>query len=99
MIYKILHRKLKIEKDEPHKNRGELGCSRRVSSFCSSSDTPLKAIRFVFFRNQGFYYDNYICYVYIIGESLLPNNKGEGMLSDTETEHLLQLCMYPNVFS
>ena len=32
-----------------------------------------------------------ICYVYIIGESLLPNNKGEGMLSDTNTEHLLQL--------
>lgn len=22
---------------------------------------------------------------------MLPNNKGEGMLSDTETEHLLQL--------
>jgi hypothetical protein len=32
-----------------------------------------------------------ICPVYIIGESLLPKNKGEGMLSDTETEHLLQL--------
>jgi hypothetical protein len=41
MIYKILHRKLKVEKDEPHKNRGELGCSRRVNSFCSSSGGEL----------------------------------------------------------
>jgi hypothetical protein len=36
-------------------------------------------------------YDNYIPHVNIIGESLLPNNKEEGMLTDTNRDHLLQL--------
>ena len=38
-IYKILHRKQKIEKHEPDKGRGELRCSGRVSKPCSTSDT------------------------------------------------------------
>jgi hypothetical protein len=36
-------------------------------------------------------YDNYIPHVNIIGESLLSNNKEEGMLTDTNRDHLLQL--------
>jgi hypothetical protein len=32
MIYKTLHRKLKIEQHEPHKNGGEFKRSRRVNS-------------------------------------------------------------------
>ena len=39
MIYKTLHRKLKIERYKPHQDRGELGCSGRESSFCSFSTT------------------------------------------------------------
>lgn len=35
-IHKIIHRKLKIEQHEPTKNRGELKCSGRVSSACST---------------------------------------------------------------
>jgi len=35
MIYKTLSRKPKIEQREPHLNWGELGCSGRVSSFCT----------------------------------------------------------------
>ena len=35
MIYKILHRKLKIEQHEPHWNRGELMCFGRVNSLYS----------------------------------------------------------------
>jgi hypothetical protein len=38
-IYKTLHRKLKSSNTNPIKNRGELRCSRRVSSSCSTSDT------------------------------------------------------------
>ena len=42
MIDQTLHKKLKIEKHKPSKKkRGgtELGCFRRVSSFCSTGDT------------------------------------------------------------
>ena len=40
MIYKTLHRKLKIDQHEPHKkNWGELVCSGRVGSSCSTSGT------------------------------------------------------------
>ena len=41
MIYKTLHRKIKIEQHEhePDWNRGELRCSGRVSSSCSTSST------------------------------------------------------------
>ena len=40
MIYKIVHRKLKIEQHEPPlKTGGELRCSGMISSFCSNSDT------------------------------------------------------------
>jgi len=38
-VYKTLHRKLKIEQREPIKYRGELRCSGRISSSCSTSDT------------------------------------------------------------
>ena len=34
-----LHRKLKIEQHEPHKNRGELMCSGRVINSCSTGCT------------------------------------------------------------
>ena len=37
MIYKTLHIKLKIEQLDPTKNKGELMCSGRVKSSCSSS--------------------------------------------------------------
>jgi len=36
MIRKTQHRKLTIEK---HETGGELGCSERVSSYCSTSGT------------------------------------------------------------
>jgi hypothetical protein len=40
MIYKTIHRKLKIEQHEPHlKLGGELGWPWRVSSSCSTSGT------------------------------------------------------------
>ena len=39
MIYKTLHRKLKIEQHEPHKNGGEFKSSRRVNSSCSTRGT------------------------------------------------------------
>ena len=41
MIYKKLHRKLKIEQHEPQYNRGELMFSIRVSSSSSTSGTHL----------------------------------------------------------
>ena len=37
--YKTLHRKLKIEQHEPHKNRGEPRCPGRVSLSCSTCGT------------------------------------------------------------
>jgi len=40
MIYKTLHRKLKMEQDKPHENiEGELVYSIRVSSSCSTCGT------------------------------------------------------------
>jgi hypothetical protein len=39
MIYKTLHRKLKISNMNPTKNWGELSCSGRISSSCSMCDT------------------------------------------------------------
>ena len=39
MIYKAQNRKLKIERHELHKIRGELKCSGRVGSFFSVRDT------------------------------------------------------------
>ena len=40
MIYKTLHRKIKIEQHEHNKKRGGgLVCSGSVSSFCSTSGT------------------------------------------------------------
>ena len=42
MIYKTLHRKLKIEQQNTFENWGyELGCSERVSSYSFTSDTPV----------------------------------------------------------
>jgi hypothetical protein len=37
MIHKTLHRKLKIEQQEPNKTGDKLECSGRVSCFCSTS--------------------------------------------------------------
>ena len=39
MIYKTLHRNLNSSNANTHKNRGELRCSGRVGSTCSTSDT------------------------------------------------------------
>ena len=37
VIYKTLHRKLKIDQHETYKHRGKLRCSGRVRSYCSPS--------------------------------------------------------------
>ena len=37
MIDETLHKKLKSVQREPHKNSGELMCTGRVNSFCSST--------------------------------------------------------------
>ena len=39
MIFKTLHRKLKIDQYESHKKPVELGCSKSVSCFYSTRDT------------------------------------------------------------
>jgi hypothetical protein len=39
MIYKTLHRKLKLKQHEPTKSRGELMCSGMASSSCSTCNT------------------------------------------------------------
>ena len=39
MIYKTLHRNLNSSNANTHKNRGELRCSGRVGSSCSTSGT------------------------------------------------------------
>ena len=43
MLYKGLHRKLKIEQHEPHK-KSDYMCSERVSSSCSTSNVPPRSI-------------------------------------------------------
>jgi hypothetical protein len=41
LVHKALKRRLKIKPCEPTNNRGNLMCSRRVSSSCSRSDTGI----------------------------------------------------------
>jgi len=43
MIYKTLYRKLNNEEHESHTNLGEVSCSTRVSSSCSTSEVIIKA--------------------------------------------------------
>ena len=52
MIYKPLHRKLKIEQYEFHKN-SELGCPERLSCFCSTSG--IRSVTLVAYNNAPFY--------------------------------------------
>ena len=57
MIYKTLHKKLKIKLHEPHKKPGrELGCSGRVSSSCFTSATHrITLVSNIYMRNSNKY--------------------------------------------
>ena len=41
LVHKALQRRLKIKPCEPTNNRGNIMCSRRVSSSCSRGDTGI----------------------------------------------------------
>ena len=57
MIYKTLHKKLKIKLHEPHKKPGrELGCSGRVGSSCFTSGTHrITLVPNIYMRNSNKY--------------------------------------------
>jgi hypothetical protein len=56
MIYKTLHRKQKLININPTKNRGELMCSGRVSSSCSTCGTRRKLPLLQLSMRNGLWY-------------------------------------------
>jgi hypothetical protein len=63
MIYKTLHRKLKLEQHEPLKPVG-LGCSRKVSSSYCIAACEILRFPSEIYRQYTYIVDKYIIYFY-----------------------------------
>jgi hypothetical protein len=62
IIYKTLHRKLKVEQHEPHSKWRGFRCSRMVRQSCSTKLGIHYALLTLFFQFISFIYVNFISY-------------------------------------